>query len=83
MIWPWLLSRPAGLSVEATEDDTFGFEIDLWAEYRYSDAMTFSAGIAMILPDDQIDGSVATVYGNPNFDGDTSFLFWMQARLFF
>jgi hypothetical protein len=66
----------------ATLDDAYGFEIDLWAEYRYSDAMTFSAGIAMILPDDQIDGSNGG-YGQTAFDGDTSFLFWMQARLFF
>lgn len=65
-----------------TLDDAYGFEIDLWAEYRYSDAMTFSAGIAMILPDDQIDGSNGG-YGQSAFDGDTSFLFWMQARLFF
>ena len=72
----------ADLGSPAGEDDTYGFEIDLWAEYRYSDAMTFSMGVAMILPDDQIDGG-STTYGNASFDGDTAFLIWAQARLFF
>jgi hypothetical protein len=56
-------------------DDTYGFEIDVWAEYRYSEAMTFAAGVAFLFPDDQLAGGT--------FNDDTQFLFYMQARLFF
>jgi hypothetical protein len=65
---------PAGV------DDSYGFEIDLWAEYRYSDQMTFSGGVSFLFPDDQLDGAVA---GPSTFDGDAQVLFWAQARLFF
>lgn len=61
-------------------DDAYGFEIDLWAEYRYSEQMTFSGGVSFLFPDDQLDGTVA---GPATFDGDTQVLFWAQARLFF
>ena len=59
----------------ANVDDSYGFEIDVWAEYRYSEAMTFAMGVAFLFPDDQLVGGT--------FDTDTQFLFYMQARLFF
>jgi hypothetical protein len=62
-------------------DEAFGFEIDVWAEYRYSEAMTFSAGVAMLFPDDQLDNAVADL--STPFDDDSQFLVWLQARLFF
>ena len=62
-------------------DDAYGFEVDVWAEYRYSEALTFSAGVAFLFPDDQLDNASSNLF--TPFDGDTQFLFWLQARLFF
>jgi len=61
-------------------DDSYGFEIDAWGEYRYSDALTFSGGLSILFPDDLLDGTVA---GPSTFDDDPQFLLWAQARLFF
>lgn len=61
--------------------DSYGFEVDVWAEYRYSETMTFSAGVAFLFPDDQLDNTTSDLF--TPFDGDTQFLFWLQARLFF
>lgn len=62
-------------------DDSYGFEVDLWAEYRYSEALTFAAGIALLFPDDQLDNATSNLF--TPFDDSTQFLFWLQARLFF
>jgi hypothetical protein len=64
-----------------SSDETYGFEIDVWAEYRYSEAMTFSAGVAFLFPDDQLDNAVSDL--STPFDDDSQFLLWLQARLFF
>jgi hypothetical protein len=62
-------------------DEAYGFEVDLWAEYRYSDQLTFSGGASVLFPDDQLDGTAAAA--STTFDGDAQFLLWLQARLFF
>lgn len=59
-------------------DDEYGFEIDIWAEYRYSETMTFGVGAAVLFADD------AGVFASGgSFDDDAQFLMYMQARLFF
>lgn len=67
-------NQPAGV------DESYGFEIDAWGEYRYSESLTFSGGVSFLFPDDQLDGAVA---GPITFDDDTQILLWAQARLFF
>ena len=60
----------------ANGDDDYGWEIDVWAEYRYSDELVFNAGIAFLFPDD----SGVAIWGT---DDDTQFLAYLQARLLF
>jgi hypothetical protein len=58
------------------DDDDYGWEIDVWAEYRYSEHLVFNAGLAFLFPDD----SGVAIWGT---DDDTQFLMYMQARLLF
>lgn len=70
----------------ANVDDSFGFEIDVWGEYRYSDQLTFSGGVSFLFPDDQLDGTAAPsplIPLNGTFDSDAQVMIWAQARLFF
>lgn len=57
-------------------DDDYGWEINVWAEYRYSQALVFNAGIAFLFPDD----SGEVIWGT---DDDSQFLGYLQARLLF
>lgn len=61
-------------------DDGLGFEIDAFAEYRYSTQTTFSGGIGVFFPEDgaPLDGG-----GFAGADDDIAFLFYMQARVVF
>jgi hypothetical protein len=72
--------KSVGVAQTPGLDDSYGFEVDVWATYRYSEALTFSGGFALLFPDDQLGGSAQ---GSTKFDGDAQFLFWLQARLFF
>ena len=63
---------PAGF-IDA--DDDYGWELDVWAEYRYSENLTFNAGVAFVFPDDTNSGLVT--------DDDTQFIGYLQARLLF
>jgi len=57
-------------------DDDYGWEIDIWAEYRYSEHLTFNTGVAFVFPDDDNAGAF-------NLDDDTHFIAYLQARLLF
>jgi serine protease inhibitor ecotin len=59
-----------------SDDDDYGFEIDVWGEYRYSDQLTFGGGVAFVWPDDQGEFLWGT-------DDDTQFIGYLQARLLF
>ncbi|HYC76184.1 MAG TPA: alginate export family protein [Planctomycetota bacterium] len=59
-------------------DDSYGWEIDVWAEYRYSESLTFNVGAAAVFADDSGVFASGGVY-----DDDVNFLVWLQARLFF
>lgn len=61
-------------------DDEIGFEIDLFAEYRYSDQTTLSGGLGVFFPDDAADNGNGGFAGN---DDDAHFLFYVQARIVF
>lgn len=62
-----------GLWADADEGDEYGWEVDLFAEYRYSQNLVFQGGVAILDPDDGLSG----VFG---LDDDTQFLFWLQGR---
>jgi hypothetical protein len=68
-----------GLWAESDNDDPFtgdptdyGAELDIWAEYRYSQAVALGAGIALVWPDD-----------DTGFGDNTLFVGYLQARLVF
>ena len=54
----------------------YGTELDVWAEYRYSQQITVGLGLAFVFPDDA--GQLA--WGTTN---DTQFIGYLQARLMF
>lgn len=58
------------------DDDDYGFELDIWAEYRYSEHLVFNVGLAFLFPDDALENT----YG---LDDDMHFLGYIQARLLF
>jgi hypothetical protein len=57
-------------------DDAYGEEIDIWAEYRYSDRVTIGAGVAFVIPED----SGQILWGVTD---DTQLIGYLQARLVF
>lgn len=61
---------------EVTSDDAYGWELDFWGEYRYSENLHFGGGLGILFPEDE---GVA-LWG---IDDDTHFLLYLQARLFF
>ena len=66
--------------VLAGGDEDIGFEIDLFAEYRYSAETTFSAGVGFFFADD----SAPTVGGGfAAGDDDVAVLFYLQSRVVF
>lgn len=74
-----------------TTDDGIGFEIDAFAEYRYTKHTTLGGGIGAFFPDDgaplaganggNTGGAVTNVFANGN--DDVAFLFFLQARVAF
>lgn len=62
-----------------TGDDEIGFEIDIWAEYRYSKETTLSAGVGIFFPEE----ATPTVGGFAGNDDDVAFLFYLQTRVLF
>lgn len=56
--------------------DDYGWEIDVWGEYRYSEHLVFNAGLAFFFADDASE----LAYG---LDDDMHFLGYVQARLLF
>lgn len=66
--------------VAANTDEDIGFEIDLFAEYRYSAETTFSAGIGFFFADE------SAPYKGGGFAGDNddvAVLFYLQSRVVF
>jgi len=57
-------------------DEDYGWEIDVWGEYRYSDHLVFNAGVAFVFADDAAEA----LYG---IDDDLQFYGYIQARLLF
>jgi hypothetical protein len=75
-------------AVAAQTADEIGFEIDLFAEYRYSAETTFSAGIGFFFPDKGTPTYTGTqpTTGAGNFaddDDDVAVLFYLQSRVVF
>lgn len=58
------------------DDDDYCWEIDVYGAWRYSDQLTFSAGIAFVFPEDQGE----FLWG---VDDETQFIGYLQARLWF
>jgi hypothetical protein len=65
--------------VAGQNEDKLGWEIDIFAEYRYSKETTFGAGVGIFLP----DNATPTVGGVAGNDDDTAFLFYLQTRVVF
>jgi hypothetical protein len=57
-------------------DEDYGFEIDVWGEYRYSDHLVFNAGVAFLFADEALEDLWL-------IDDDTQFYGYIQARLLF
>lgn len=59
--------------------DEYGFEIDVWAEYKYSNETTLSGGVGIYFPEE----ATPTVGGVAGNDDDVAFLFYLQTRVVF
>ena len=72
------------VSTPTGEEDQIGFEIDIFAEYRYSAETTFSAGIGFFFPD---DAAPLKTSGSADFAGsdndDVAVLFYVQTQVVF
>jgi len=76
-LWAGSDEEGSNNAISGTDDDgDYGWEFDIWGEYRYSEHLTFGAGLALLFPDDQ--GQF--LWG---LDDDTQFLGYVQARLVF
>jgi len=64
----------------ATLDNGLGFEIDAFAEYRYTKHTTLGGGIGAFFPDDGAPFNGGGFVGN---DDSVAFLFFLQARVAF
>ena len=60
----------------ADVDDSYGTELDVWAEYRYSPLITIGAGVAVVFPDE----SGEALWGVTD---STQLIGYLQARLIF
>jgi hypothetical protein len=57
-------------------DDDYGWEIDVWVEYRYSENLIFNVGAAFVFADDALSAIWL-------IDDDMQFYGYIQARLLF
>jgi hypothetical protein len=57
-------------------EDDYGTELDVWAEYRHSQNLTFGLGLAFVFPDEAGEA----LWGVTD---DTQFIGYLQARLVF
>ena len=65
--------------VNGEEEDGIGFEIDVFAEYRYSSQTAFSAGLGVFFPEE--GAPLKGFSSGPRFagdDDDIAFLFYLQ-----
>lgn len=66
--------------IAGQNEDKLGWEIDLFAEYRYSAETTLGAGVGIFLPDDATPTIGGGVAGR---DDDIAWLFYLQSRIVF
>jgi len=71
-----VLWATADESSAVVPDEDYGWEIDAWGEYRYSEHVRLGAGVAFLFPDDAGEALWFT-------DDDLQFLGYVQARLLF
>jgi hypothetical protein len=64
----------------AGDEDGIGFEVDAFAEWRYTKHTTLGGGIGALFPD---DGAPLKGGGFAGDDDDVAFLFFLQARVVF
>ena len=77
MIWATADEDNTGAFGGAVDgDDDYGWELDIWAEYRYSEHLIFNMGLAFVFPEED---NTAALFG----DDDMQFIGYMQARLLF
>ena len=79
----WTLGA-TGLYAETDEDNFSGdsdflTELDFWAEYRYSQNLTFGLGLAFVFPEEFAVGNQFVGF----LSDDTQFIGYLQARLIF
>jgi len=67
-------------TTSGTTDDGIGFEIDAFAEYRYTKHCSLGGGIGAFFPDDGAPLDGGAFIGN---DDSVAFLFFLQARVAF
>jgi hypothetical protein len=77
----WAQTDQDVLAGGSMESD-IGWEIDLFAEYRYSNETTFSAGLGVFLPKDATP-SFTGPGGYAGNDDEVSVLFYLQTRVVF
>lgn len=63
-------------SVSGIDDDDWGYELDLWASYAYSEHLTFTFALFAVFPEDHLEAFAG-------IDDDTIFGAVVQARLLF
>ena len=69
------------------DEDNIGFEVDVFAEYRYSSQTTFSAGIGVFFPEEaapvDVPGAFTFVGSFAGKADDIAFLFYLQTEVAF
>jgi hypothetical protein len=73
-LWAVADEGPTGIFSDVSDD--YGTELDIWAEYRHSQYLTFGLGLAFVFPDE----SGELLWGVTD---DTQFIGYLQARLIF
>jgi hypothetical protein len=68
------------VTISGQKEDDLGFEVDIWAEYRYSDQTTMGFGLGLFFADDATPLAGGGFAGN---DDDLAFLFYGQVRVIF
>ncbi|MEE9391446.1 MAG: alginate export family protein [Planctomycetota bacterium] len=68
------------VTIAGNSEDEIGFEIDVWAEYRYSDQTTMAFGVGLFFAD---EAAPLLGGGFAGDDDDLAFLFYGQVRVVF